>query len=117
MNNHVPSRGTIIVEGDVFAIDKLWKNDSDVYINRKLEGGYKDNRELAKYMNSKKDIMEGKVEIPPIMWIRISKQITEIRFTNGRNRFANLRDVGIKTIPIVIEKKQLGDFRKLGLIA
>ena len=116
MRAYVPSRGDIIVEVDVLAIDSLWKNDPSMYINPKIAGDDNDERAIKKFINSKKDIMEGKVTIPPIIYLNTYDKVIDIRFQNGRNRFSNLRDSGVRTMPVAISKSQLSKFKKLNLI-
>jgi hypothetical protein len=110
MKNYKPDKGDILVNGNINAIDNLWKNGN--YINPKAIGENKST--VQKYINSKKDIINGKVEIPPILYLDSSEP--SIEFENGRNRFSNIRDSGIITMPIVIPKRQLSEFKKLKLI-
>ena len=96
----------ILVEGNVKNIDSSWKKDKENYLEP-----YK---QTEKYYNSKVDILNEKVNIPPI--IHLSGINGSISFQNGRHRFANLRDSGVKTIPIVIRIQYLKDFKKLGFV-
>ena len=98
----------IIVNGNVNEIDKLWKK-TELYIEPFSN--------IKKYINSKKDIIEGKVDIPPMIAINdLDDNDLKLIFVNGRNRFANLRDAGVKNIPIIITNDQMYLFKKLNLI-
>jgi len=110
MKSYKPDKGDILVNGNVSAIDNLWKKSN--YINPKAIGENKST--VQKYINSKKDIIDGKVEIPPILGLDLSEP--SVIFENGRNRFSNMRDSGIITMPIIISKRQLSDFKNLKLI-
>lgn len=58
----------------------------------------------AKYLSSRSNIIENIVYDPPKITINDDKNI---EFLNGRNRFANLRDLGEKYIPFVIHNTDL----------
>ena len=58
-------------------------------------------------LNSKKDIMELKVSVPAYIYLDGKGNID---FCNGRNRFANLRNAGVKQMPFVIESKDYKRF-------
>ena len=98
----------IVVNGNVNQIDELWKK-TELYIEPFSN--------TKKYINSKKDIIDGKVDIPPIIAINdLDKNDLQLIFQNGRHRFANLRDAGVKNIPIIITNDQMYLFKKLNLI-
>jgi len=89
---------------DVRIINNLWKPTRD-YIGKFDNIIYPSAKE--KFLNSKRDIIEGKVTVPPYIYVDNNGNID---FYNGRNRFANLRDAGAIDIPCVIEKV---DYKKL----
>ena len=91
---------------DVKKIDNSWKKTKD-YIGK--FGTIKYSSAKDKFLNSKRDIMELKVSIPPYIYLDVNGNID---FCNGRNRFANLRNAGIKEMPFIIEKK---DSKKFGI--
>lgn len=98
----------ILVNGNVNEIDKLWKK-TELYIDPFSNSN--------KYINSKNDIIEGKVDVPPIISINdLDENNLELFFENGRHRFANLRDAGVKNIPIIISNDNFDLFKKLNLI-
>jgi hypothetical protein len=85
-------------------IDNSWKKTKD-YIGKFdtiLYYGAK-----QKLMNSKNDIMELKVSVPPYIYLDSNGNID---FCNGRNRFANLRNAGVQHIPCVMEAKEYKKF-------
>jgi hypothetical protein len=84
-------------------IDNSWKRTKD-YIG-KLDT-IKSYNSKQKLLNSKKDLIELKVSVPPYIYLDSNGNID---FCNGRNRFANLRDSGVKEMPFVIETK---DYKK-----
>ena len=95
-------KGYKIVIVNVNDINKLWKK-TDYYIEPYSK--------TEKYINSKYDILQKKVKEPPIIHLDINNNI---RFTNGRHRFANLRDNNVTAIPVLINQKK--EFEKLCLI-
>ena len=92
---------------NVNKIDKSWKKTKD-YIG-KFET-IKSYTSKQKLLNSKKDLIELKVSVPPYIYLDNNGNID---FCNGRNRFANLRDSGVKDMPFVIETK---DYKKFILL-
>ena len=99
----VPEYPRSIVMGNVSKIDKLWKQTMS----------YVDGTITKKLVNSKSDILNGKVEEPPFIGFDMSDNLT---FENGRHRFANLRDSGVKTIPILIYEDERDKFGEKGLV-
>ena len=87
-------------------INNSWKKTRD-YIGNFDKIKYCSAKE--KFLNSKRDIIESKVSIPPYIYLDSNGNID---FCNGRNRFANLRNTGVKEIPFVIEKKDYKKFIK-----
>jgi hypothetical protein len=89
---------------DTAQIDNSWKKTNN-YIGRFDTIKYYSAKQ--KLLNSKKDIIELKVSVPPYIFLDCDGNID---FCNGRNRFANLRNCGVKEIPFVIGTK---DYKKL----
>ena len=92
---------------NVNKIDNSWKKTKD-YIG-KFET-IKSYTSKQKLLNSKKDLIELKVSVPPYIYLDNNGNID---FCNGRNRFAKLRDSGVKDMPFVIETK---DYKKFILL-
>jgi phosphoribosylaminoimidazole carboxylase (NCAIR synthetase) len=88
---------------NVNKIDNSWKRTKD-YIGKFYT--IKSYSSKQKRLNSKKDLIELKVSVPPYIYLDNNGNID---FCNGRNRFANLRDSGVKEMPFVIETK---DYKK-----
>lgn len=84
-----------LVTIDTKKIDNSWKNTKD-YIGK--FGTIQSYGSKQKLLNSKKDIMELKVSVPAYIYL------------DGRNRFANLRNAGVKQMPFVIESKDYKRF-------
>jgi hypothetical protein len=84
-------------------INNSWKQTKD-YIGNFDSIKYYSAKQ--KFLNSKKDIIELKVSVPPYIYLDSNGNID---FCNGRNRFANLRNAGVKEMPFVIETK---DYKK-----
>lgn len=83
---------------DVSAINNRWKTTKD-YIGAFHAIKYASAK--TKLLNSRDDIVCGKVTVPPYIYVDAEGNVD---FYNGRNRFANLRDAGVSKIPCVIEK-------------
>jgi hypothetical protein len=88
-------------------INNSWKKTKDYIGNFDTIKYYGAKQKL---LNSKKDIMELKVSVPPYIYLDSNGNVD---FCNGRNRFANLRNAGVKEIPFVIETK---DYKKIILL-
>lgn len=88
---------------NVTKIDNRWKKTKD-YIGKFDTIKYYSSKQ--KFLNSKQDLLELKVSVPPYIYLDHNGNID---FCNGRNRFANLRDSGVKEMPFVIETK---DYKK-----
>jgi hypothetical protein len=93
-----------LVTIDTTKINNSWKKTKD-YIGKFDTIKYDSAKQ--KLLNSKKDIIELKVSIPPYIYLDSNGNID---FCNGRNRFANLRNAGVKEIPFVIETKDYKRF-------
>lgn len=101
--NDIPKKCKLVII-DTKKIDNSWKKTKD-YIGKfdtiKYYGA------KVKMLNSKKDIIELKVSVPPYIYLDSNGNID---FCNGRNRFANLRNAGVKEMPFVIEKRIIRSF-------
>lgn len=92
---------------NVNKINNSWKRTKD-YIGKFNTIKYDSSKQ--KLLNSKKDLIELKVSIPPYIYLDNN---CNVDFCNGRNRFANLRNAGVKEMPFVIETK---DYKKFILL-
>lgn len=100
--NDLPKKCKLVIM-NVNKIDNSWKKTKD-YIGK--FDTIKSYSSKQKRLNSKKDLIELKVSVPPYIYLDNNGNID---FCNGRNRFANLRDSGVKEMPFVIETK---DYKK-----
>ena len=87
-------------------IDNSWSETKD-YIGKC--NTIKSYCSKQKLLNSKKDLIELKVSVPPYIYLDNNGNID---FCNGRNRFANLRDSGVREMPFVMETKDYKKFMK-----
>ena len=87
---------TIIITCNIQKINNSWKNSSLYISSNILEI---DNKE--KYLQSKNYLFNMKVEKPPFIELIDNN---EILFIDGRNRFANLRDMNCMYMPFIIYK-------------
>lgn len=99
----IPKKCRLVMIG-TNKIDNSWKKTKD-YIGKFDTIKYDSAKQ--KLLHSKKDIIELKVSIPPYIYLDNNGNID---FCNGRNRFANLRNAGVKEIPFVIESKDYKRF-------
>jgi hypothetical protein len=83
----------IVTMCNVKDLDELWKKSRIEPYGLNLNG-----RAYNKYVNSRIDLFTNKSIEPPQF------SIDDGTFINGRNRFANLRDLGLVEIPCVFEK-------------
>jgi hypothetical protein len=98
----IPKKCQLVII-DTKKIDNSWKKTKD-YIGKFENLKYYSAKD--KFLNSKRDIIELKVSVPPYIFLDCNGNID---FCNGRNRFANLRNAGVKELPFVIETK---DYKK-----
>lgn len=105
---HKPNKPFTIVILNTHKVNNNWKK-SKLYLSNysKLHTIH----DKAKYLGSRSNIIKNIVYEPPEININDNKNI---EFINGRNRFANLRDLGEKYIPFIVHKNDL-DFIKNNL--
>jgi hypothetical protein len=85
---------TIIITCNINKINNSWKKSSLYISSNILEIANKE-----KYFQSKDDLINLKVKKPPFIQLIDNN---EIEFIDGRNRFANLRDVKCLYMPFII---------------
>jgi hypothetical protein len=103
--NDLPKKCKLAIM-NVNDIDDSWKKTRDYIGNFNTIKSYCSKQKL---LNSMKDLFELKVNVPPYIYLNNDGNID---FCNGRNRFANLRDSGVKNMPFVIETKDYKKFIK-----
>ncbi len=92
--------GYVLLELNIKKVDKAWSK-SQYYINKELENIF----QKGKYVNSRRDFMKGKILEAPI--IEYKNGIIEV--INGRNRMANMRDLGYEIVPVFCEEGKLNE--------
>ena len=92
---------------EIDKVENKWKKTKD-YIGKFTDIRYSTSK--MKFVNSKIDIIQKTVSIPPYIYIDCNGNID---FCNGRNRFANLRDAGVKEMPFIIEKRLHKKYKKI----
>lgn len=120
-----PSRSIndVLVDIKTKEFDNLWSKDKEFYIGKGGRGGLK-----GRYTGFGIFVLGGEEDIgddiliphKPAKYIDSSEisvsEDGEISFTNGRHRFAWLRDQGAKTIPVAMNKKSILNAKKFNLI-
>ena len=96
------------IKVDLF--DKLFQNDVDFYINK---GGT--NAIYDRYNKFGDFLRMGKPIEASLVFIDSS--MDRASFTNGRHRYAYLRDMGMTVIPLAMNNESIKRARKLGLMA
>ncbi len=90
---------------DIRIFDILWSY-SDSYLSRRFE----EIKQKSKYINSRRDLMKMRIDQPPFIEV-LPYGMVEI--LNGRNRFANMRDLGFKKIPMMMKIEHVSPFLKM----
>lgn len=93
-----PNKRYTLVTLDVDKVDKSWTKDSN-YVDRDFDKLCDQGK--VKLLRSKKNLINLEVTEPPIVDITTDG---EIYFRNGRHRFANMRNFGVKTLIFMVEK-------------
>jgi len=92
---------------DVAKVDTAWKKDIG-YIGPGGDNGIKGRYErFQQWLVQNPDVA---IECPEIGY---NEEIGRISFTNGRHRFAVLRDMGVKHLGVAVTKNQAKIFMKL----
>jgi hypothetical protein len=95
----------ILVEINVALVDNNWKK-SKLYLSDKLSD--KNYTALNKYTHARKSLSECNELYPPSLSIGDDNIIS---FYDGRNRFSNLRDLGVKTMCVWIDTELYENFK------
>ncbi len=99
-----------IVWVDVGKFDQEWNKDEGFYIGAGGVGAKISNR----YERFQEFLKTGQpVEMPEVSLREFEIRGSRIGFVNGRHRFAVLRDMGLKSIPVSISKKEADEFKEL----
>jgi hypothetical protein len=120
-----PSRsiGQKMVDVNVYAFDESFKKDRSMYVGARGSGGIGkryDNFEIF-VRGGDLDIGDGviiptdkakSIEVPEVSVLEDGS----VQFTNGRHRWAWLRDQGAKTIPVMMDVDSIVNAKKYGYI-
>lgn len=101
----IASGNEVTVNVNVHKIDASWSKDKDHYIS----GPESTNAIGRRYDNFGQWLKQGEA-------IEMSElgldHYDEIYFTNGRHRFAYLRDNGVQSVPVVVPAEQAEDIQR-----
>ena len=103
----------LLISVDTQKLDREWSKDIGFY----LAPGSKENHIGDRYARFQTWLQEhpgAPIEAPFVSWkMYPTPETGGVGFLDGRHRFAVLRDMGYKTVNIVIEDKQLPYFKPL----
>jgi hypothetical protein len=94
-DQYTPLEGGILVTIDVEKVDRDWNPNYKIAIDGS-----------SAYRRKRREICEGDAQsmIPPDMYVDDDNQVM---FSNGRHRFANIRDLGVRQISVTIDIEYL----------
>jgi hypothetical protein len=98
-NYEVDPIENVIVMLNVQKVDESWKLHENTYLSEFTNS--------IKNFHSKQDLVNDRVDTPPEIFLRNGN----IRFENGRHRFANLRDVNVTTMPFIVSQQEAKEFQ------
>lgn len=102
--------GDVLVDVNVQAFDASWKRDTDFYVAPGGQGGIgKRYAGFGQFLITTKEAIESSE-----VYVDATGQVT---FSNGRHRFAVLRDQGATTIPVAMSPDAILNARKFGYLA
>jgi hypothetical protein len=99
------SEKEVPMELDIAKVDAAWQKEPDFYIGKGGQGGIGNRYQRFQAWLQKKQ----PIEMPQIGW---NDSFQSISFTNGRHRFAVLRDMGEKKVKALVPASQVVFFRK-----
>ena len=91
-------------------LEQKFKENGGLYVGFNGQNGSKE-----KYDNIKRFLETGEPIIAPHIYFDTKEEETSVHFQDGRHRFAVLRDLGMKEIPVAISKKDVPIAEKIGL--
>ena len=100
-------KGYTTVKVDVAKLDRAWRKDKDYYIGKGGVGGIRN-----RYQTFISFLDEGVPIEQSVIGIDVYNNDMP-SFTNGRHRFAVLRDLGMKHIPISVPNEEVTVMREL----
>lgn len=100
------SSNEVLVHVDPQKLDKAWQRDSGYYLPSNDRGPSEvpgRREEFARFLAKGKAIQAPRVSL--------DADGGAVSFTNGRHRFAVLRDIGAGTVAVTVPRSQAGHFR------
>ena len=91
-------------------LEQKFKESGSLYVGRKGQNGSKE-----KYDNIKRYLETGEPIVAPHIYFEVKDNKPSVHFQDGRHRFAVLRDLGMREIPVAIDKKDISIAEKIGL--
>jgi hypothetical protein len=103
-----PRRGDVLVSIDVAKVEASYSQDREFYVGPGGSGSAIGNR-YDRFIQWLEDNPNTPID-PSLIGLGPSK---DIRFGDGRHRWAVLRDSGVKNIAVIVPDYDLGNFEKL----
>ena len=91
-------------------LEQKFKENGSLYVGLNGKNGSKE-----KYDNIKLFLETGEPIVAPHIYFDVKNDKTYVHFQDGRHRFAVLRDLGMREIPVAIDKKDIPTAEKIGL--
>ncbi|MBE7704664.1 MAG: hypothetical protein E7Z90_02480 [Cyanobacteria bacterium SIG29] len=91
-------------------LEQKFKESGSLYVGKNGQNGSKE-----KYDKIKRYLETGEPIVAPHIYFDTKNDKTTLHFHDGRHRFAVLRDLGMKEIPVAIDKNDILIAEKMGL--
>lgn len=102
--------GETMVKVNVQKVNASWERDTDFYISKGGEGGIKGRYgRFGEFMASTDQAIE-------VSELGVGKN-GQVFFTNGRHRFAYMRDQGATVIPVAMDSESIQNAQEFGYLA
>lgn len=103
-------KGYEVVYANVSKLDQAWQNGrSDLYIDKRGKNEIDNRRDrFSQFLKE-----GGGTSAKPIEMSKIVVNGDKVIFKDGRHRFSVLRDQGKRTVPILVQSKQIKTAREL----
>lgn len=107
------ARGFKLVEINRTEFDSKYEFFGFAYVGNRITGISQPERteRFEKYLKT------GKKIYAPVVFIRDEGNYPEIAFEDGRHRYAYMRDIGMKGIPVAMNEESIKAAKKFGLLA
>ena len=91
-------------------LEQKFRENGSLYVGKNGQNGSKE-----KYDKIKRYLETGEPIIAPHIYFDTKNDKTTMHFHDGRHRFAVLRDLGMREIPVAIDKNDITTAEKMGL--